>query len=87
MIRWLTRSTAPIALLIALGLVSLAGTLVLPTSTVEVRTDSSVVGAPATQTVTHDTQSTGIAIALLVIAVVAFTAAVVLTVVRRRLAR
>jgi phosphate/sulfate permease len=85
MIRWLTRSTAPIALLIALGLVALAGTLVLPTSTTEVRTDSSVVGAPAATTVTHDTQSTGIAVALLVVAVVAFTAAILLGVARRRI--
>jgi hypothetical protein len=80
----MTRSTAPIAVLIAVGLVSLGGTMILPAGTTEVRTDSTTIGQPAVEVTTVDHQLYGVAIALLVIAVAAFAGAAALTVIRAR---
>lgn len=84
--RWLIRSTVPMALLIALGLVALIGTMLVPATTVETQYDSVVtVGVPSSPpVVTVDHQGTALAIALLVTALVSFAAAIVLGVLRRR---
>jgi len=68
--RWLIRSTVPMALLIALGLLALIGTMVVPATTVETQYDSvTTVGAPASApVVTVDHQGTALAIALLLVA-------------------
>ncbi|MCU7730506.1 hypothetical protein ODJ79_42895 [Actinoplanes sp. KI2] len=83
---WLVRSTIPTALLIALGLLALIGTMVIPTSTVETRySDSAVAGAPQPPpVVTVDHQGTTLAVALLIVALAAFATAIALVVLRRR---
>jgi multisubunit Na+/H+ antiporter MnhB subunit len=83
---WLVRSTTATALLIALGLVALIGTMVVPTTTVETHySDTAVAGAPeAPPVVTVDHQGTALAIVLLVVALGAFAAAIVLGLLRRR---
>jgi amino acid transporter len=83
--RWLVRSTVPMALLIALGLVSLIATMVVPATTVETQYDTvTTVGAPASQpVVTVDHQGAALAIVLLVIASGSFAGAIVLGVLRR----
>lgn len=84
--RWLVRSTVPMALLIALGLIALIGTMVVPATTVETQYPTSVTaGAPATPpVVTVDHQGTALTIALLTIALASFAGAIVLGVLRRR---
>jgi hypothetical protein len=84
--RWLVRSTIPMALLIALGLVALIGTLVVPATTVESQySTATTAGVPgATPAVTVDHQGTALAILLLVVALGSFAGAVVLGVLRRR---
>jgi len=84
--RWLVRSTVPMALLIALGLVALIGTMVVPATTVESVYDTAATsGAPASPpVVTVDHQGTLLAIVLLVVALGSFAGAIVLAVLRRR---
>lgn len=84
--RWLVRSTVPMALLIALGLVALIGTMVVPATTVETQYDTvTTVGAPTSPpAVTVDHQGTALAIVLLLVALGSFAGAIVLGVVRRR---
>jgi hypothetical protein len=84
--RWLIRSTVPMALLIALGLVALIGTMVVPATTVETQYPTAVTaGAPASSpAVTVDHQGTALAILLLVVALGSFAGAIVLGVLRRR---
>jgi hypothetical protein len=86
MTRWLVRSTVPMALLIALGLVSLIGTMVVPATTVETRYDTAatagVPGSPPVVTVDH--QGAAPAIVLLAIALGSFAGAILLGVLRRR---
>jgi multisubunit Na+/H+ antiporter MnhB subunit len=85
--RWLVRSTVPMALLIALGLVALIGTMVVPATTVETQYDTTTTtaGAPGSPSiVTVDHQGTAVAIVLLVIALGSFAGAIVLAVLRRR---
>jgi len=84
--RWLVRSTVPMALLIALGLVALIGTTVVPATTVETQyATSTTAGAPASSpTVTVDHQGTALAIVLLLVALGSFAGAIVLGVARRR---
>ena len=84
--RWLVRSTVPTALLIALGLVALIGTMVVPATTVETQYDTvTTVGAPGSApVVTVDHQGTTLAIVLLMVALGSFAAAIVLAVLRRR---
>jgi multisubunit Na+/H+ antiporter MnhB subunit len=84
--RWLVRSTVPLALLIAIGLVALIGTMVVPATTVETQYDTTttagVPGPPPVVTVDH--QGTALAIVLLVVALGSFAGAIVLGVLRRR---
>ena len=84
--RWLVRSTIPMALLTALGLVALIGTLVVPATTVETQygtaTTAGVPGSSPVVTVDH--QGTALAIVLLVVAVGSLTGAITLGVLRRR---
>jgi amino acid transporter len=84
--RWLIRSTVPMALLIALGLAALIGTMVVPASTVETQYDTATTaGAPeSSPVVTVDHQGTALAIILLVVALGSFAGAIVLGVLRRR---
>ena len=84
--RWLVRSTVPMALLIALGLVALIGTMVVPATTVETQYDTATTaGVPASApAVTVDHQGTALAIVLLVVALGSFAGAIVLGVLRRR---
>jgi len=84
--RWLVRSTVPMALLIALGLVALIGTMVVPASTVETQySTEATAGAPAPPPiVTVDHQGTALAIVLLLVALGSFAGAIVLGVLRRR---
>jgi hypothetical protein len=84
--RWLVRSTVPMALLIALGLVALIGTMVAPATTVETQYDTvTTAGAPGPPpVVTVDHQGTALAIVLLVVALGSFAGAIVLGVLRRR---
>jgi len=84
--RWLVRSTVPMALLIALGLLALIGTMVVPTTTVETQYDSvTTIGGPdSAPVVTVDHQGTALAIVLLLIALGSFAGAIVLGVLRRR---
>jgi hypothetical protein len=81
----MTRSTAPIALLCAVGLLALIGVLVVP-ATVEKTVYPDVVAdgptAPPVTTVSH--VNFELALALLVIAGAAFAGAIVLAVLRRR---
>jgi hypothetical protein len=83
----MTRSSAPIAVLVAVGLISLGGTVVLPTSTVTTIADNTTIGQPQTQVTTVDNQYTAVAIALLVLAVAAFAGAAGLAVLRARAKR
>jgi hypothetical protein len=85
--RWPLRSTAPMALLLALGLVALIGAMVTPATTITETTPDfdprSAGPAPAPiVTVTHE--GTGLAVTLLVIAVAAVAGAITLGVLRRR---
>ena len=84
--RWLVRSTVPMALLIALGLLALIGTMVVPATTVQTQYDTTTtVGAPTSApVVTVDHQGTALAIALLAIAVCSFAGATALGLLRRR---
>jgi hypothetical protein len=83
---WLVRSNTSIALLIALGLFALIGTMVVPTTTVETQySDTAIAGAPQPPpVVTVDHEGAAVAIALLVVAVCAFGAAIALVMLRRR---
>jgi 1,4-dihydroxy-2-naphthoyl-CoA synthase len=83
----MTRSTAPIAVLVATGLVSLGGTVLLPTSTVTTVAENTKIGQPQTQVTTVDNQYAAVAIALLVLAVAAFAGAAALAVLRARAKR
>jgi len=87
--RWLVRSTIPMALLIALGLIALIGTMVVPATTVETQYDTvSTPGVPGSSpVVTVDHQGTGLALLLLVISLSSFGGVIVLTVLRRRRGR
>jgi len=87
--RWLVRSTVPMALLIALGLIALIGTMVVPATTVETQYDTvTTAGAPAASpVVTVNHQGTALATVLLLLALAAFAGAIVLAVLRRRRSR
>lgn len=84
--RWLVRSTIPMALLIALGLVALIGTMVVPATTVETQyPTTATAGMPGpAPVVTIDHQGTALAIGLLAVALGSFAGAIVLGVLRRR---
>lgn len=89
MSRWLVRSSVPMALLIAVGLIALIGTLTIPTTTVEsIGSSTTAAGVPdSPPVVTVDHQSAAIAIVLLVVAVASFGGAITLGVLRRRARR